>query len=383
MDPWFFLVLLSVPLGFGFWLFFTATHGFLYLDSLRKKLGFYLAPYAPPWFILLKHVDGKVEQFYDVRVWKGRSTHLLRLGEYVVTMDVNPHEASIMVSLTDARGPPGQPSPYGLAWRVLVGWAFALYMCFLSWDFTFLARVIDGLQPSWEGWLSLTALIVILVYFFHVLHQINIPQTRYLGLIVVGVDPPHLHVVPELSVFDPKPPVRGLKLLARNVVINVPESLEHVIEKLRERLGTDEAVAAWVAAKAELADIWRKNLAEVREEMASVRTVARRMIRMKELRELTRPSLSRILLLLVVFLAGLVVGYLVGSSWAVSLTPPPGYNTTQAHSVQAMVKPAPPPPPPGVDTTNPPVHPATPPPPPGTNTTSPPVHPAQAPPPPG
>ena len=53
-----------------------------------------------------------------------------------------------------------------------------------------------------------------------------------------------------------------------------------VIAKLKERLGTDEAVAAWIATRAEMAIIWRKSFAEVRSEVATICIVARRMVRM-------------------------------------------------------------------------------------------------------
>ncbi len=395
MDVWLVLALASPLIGFATWLAFTAGHGFLYLEGFRDKLAFFFSPWMPRWYVLLKHVDGSVEQFFDVRVEKGRGRYLLRLGsagEVMAVMEKDPDEVAVPLSIWDARGPPGMPSPYGLGWRVLVGWAVAVYIAFLAFDFTFIGA--RG-GPGVEGWLSLMVFMLEFSYMWQLLREMQLPRAKYLGLVAVGVNPPHLRVVPELSVFDPRPPAAMLEMLARRMEIVVPRELGKIIEKLKERLGTDEAVAAWIAAQAEMATIWRKSLAEVRSEMTTVRTVARRMVRMQGLRELFRPSLGKVMVWLLIFGLGAVIGYVFGSSWALSASPPPWYNVTAHSTYNTMytqkppVSPAAPPAPPGAQqaqttvTPTPVGHPSAPPPPgpPATgNATA--VRPAQPPPPP-
>ncbi len=75
--------------------------------------------------------------------------------------------------------------------------------------------------------------------------------------------------------------------------IIVSKELSKAIVRLKERLGTDEAVAAWIAAQAEMAIIWRKSLAEVRSELTTVRAVARRMVRMQGVRDLLSLASAR------------------------------------------------------------------------------------------
>ena len=389
MDVWLVLALAGPLLGFLWWLGITLNHGFLYLRGFRDKLSFFISPWMPRWYVLLKHINGEVEQFYELRAEKSRGKYLLRLGkgELIAVMEKDPDEAAVPISIWDARGPPGMPSPYGLAWRAIVGWAFAVYIAFLAFDFTALGH--KGPMPT-EGWLSLLVFTLEFSYLWQLFAKMNMPMSKYLGLVVVGVNPPHLRVVPELSVFDPRAPVELLGMLARKLEIVVPKELTRVIEKLKERLGTDEAVASWIAAQAEMAVIWRKNVAEIRDEMRTVKTVARRMIRTRELRELSRPSLGKIMIWLLILGVGIVIGYVFGSSWAISAHPPPWYSnashaaasTAYAQQAAHAVTPAPMPSPPIPPSTHTPVTPANPPAPPTTTPHHPPVSPAPAPPPP-
>ena len=354
-------VALASPLiGFLMFVYTVAVsrHGFLYIRSWAERLAFFFSPYGPPWYILVKMIDGRIEAFYNATIVKGTRTYLLKLGELILVMDSDPDEEAVSLSLWDARGPSGMSSPYGLAWRVILSWGVAVYASFLAFDFTFLSSAVSGTAIPAEGWATLMIFLLELMYMMMLLRHMQVPSTKYLGLIVVGVDPPHMRAVPELSASDPRPPARMLARLGRKVVFNVSPGLEKLIAKLRERLGSDEAVVNWLVEQAELAVLWRKNLAEIRDEMRTVRTVARRMVRMWELRDITRPSFSKLLVWLLFFGIGAVVGYVFGSSWAVSAQPPPWYaytNTsmyTQTSTISPPVQPAPAPPPPPVPAAN-------------------------------
>ncbi len=321
MDFWLTLALLAPIFGFAFWYVMSASHGFLWLEGFRDRLRFFFSPSGPWWYVLLKRLDGNIEDFFDVKVVKAKGGYEIRAGGLQMIMDVDPDDVAELVALTDARGPPGYPSPYGLAWRCLCGWAVALYAAYLAWNFTFLADVVDNVPPRPVSWICFMAWVVLFMYTMMVMHKINTPTIKYLGLVEVGLNPPHVRVVPELSVMSRKPVPELLRFFARDVHIHVPEALKNVVDELKKKLGS-EALAAALLAHAEMAIMWRKSLVEAQREKLTVKEVARTYVMTQALRSMFKPTFAKVLFWVFLVGLGFALGYMFGANWAVSTVPP-------------------------------------------------------------
>ncbi len=382
--------IMLAPLLWGFPMYYSlvSSRGWLYLKSFREKLRYFFNPFMKPRFmVIVKRLDGRVDVYYDgdVRFEKSERGATIWLGGEVFRSDRAPDDFP-PVPLASCFAPNDIFSPYGIAVRLVAGW-YAAAMFSYIYGVT-LVDWLGGLDAL--GWLTLTAFLVQVAYTFWLFMGVqSIPVTHRASYVEVGYTPPVHELVPDFGVFSNEPVDKWVKRLGGRLVFIVPEDLKQIFDELREKLGTaHQAVSLLV--KVYEADLWRKALTEYRETEMSIREVGKSYARRWVLKHNFRITIPRLLVLAFIFVLGVVVGYVFGSTWAVTPAPPPWYNAaTHTHAHQgyagyapstATVMPASPPPPPGA-THTPSVKPAQPPPPPG-STTTPTVTPAKMPPPP-
>lgn len=191
-------------------------------------------------------------------------------------------------------------------------------------------------------WLALIAFITnVLLLFGNVMQRIYMPQTKVVGLIEAGIEPPYIKLVRGCSPWDTTSVDRCIEDLGGKVVINVPSSLKEFLEALKKRVGT-YTLASALLALIDMLPSYRKSLAELRREQRTLKEMAREFVSAEFWRYIARPTIGKIVFWSFLVLIGVAIGYFIGSTWAVSTTPPPWWNATQAVTHHSLT-PAPPP----------------------------------------
>jgi len=352
-----------------------------HLRGLGDFIRFFFLPFGPDLMVVIKRLDGSflVAYGHELRVQRSSRATLMDLGgEQFVTED-DPYSSGTLVSIADARAPIGYPSPFGLAWRCLMSWMIALCIEWIALSVDVVPSLPAIQRP--EQWIELTMFVATLFTLFgSIMVRIYMPQTIYTAYIETGIEPPYSRVVAGCDAFSPTPIDRCVERLGGRVVINVPSSVKEFLEALARKIGS-YALASAILALLDMVPTLRKSIAELRREQRTVKEMARELVAAEFYRYLSRPTLGKVLFWIFLFALGLVVGYVIGSSWAVSTTPPPWLNATATHHAAHTITPASPP---TLATHRVTITPATPPTPPATatsTTASSTVTPATAPPP--
>ena len=345
---WVAIALASPLIGSVFFLAFAKPYGLAHLSGLRELIRFFLAPYGPRLMLLVKDLAGRVSVYYDrdVTITKSARGYVIdALGQQYV-MDEDPEETADLVSLADARGPVGMVSPFGLAWRALAGWATSLAFSWVALSATLIADVTSP-QPtvtSWDWLVLITFIVNLLLVFGVVMQRLYTPQTRLIGLVEYGIEPPYVRVAKGCSPYDNEPVDKCVARFGGKVIIHVPESVKSYLESLASKIGS-HALSAALLALVDMVPSYRKSLAELRREQRTVKEMAREFAAAEFYRYVSRPTLGKVLFWGLLILIGAGIGYAVGSTWSVSTTPPPwwhsGTNTTATST--ATLHPATPP----------------------------------------
>jgi len=344
---WTAVALASPLIGCAFFLAFAKPYGLAHLGGLRDLARFFLAPYGPRLMLLVKDLAGRVSVYYDrdVSITKSAKGYVIdALGQQYV-MDEDPEAGADLVSLADARGPVGMVSPFGLAWRALAGWAAALAFSWVALSATLIADVTlpQPVVTSWD-WVVLIAFIVnLLLVFGVVMQRLYTPQTRLVGLVEYGVEPPYVRVAKGCSPYDSEPVDKCVARFGGKVVIHVPQSVKSYLDSLASKIGS-HALSAALLALVDMVPSYRKSLAELRREQRTVKEMAREFAAAEFYRYVSKPTLGKVLFWALLVLIGVGIGYAIGSMWSVSTTPPPWWHSgANATAGTATIHPATPP----------------------------------------
>jgi len=341
---WTALALASPLVGCLFFVMLARPYGLAHLAGIKDLVRFFLSPFGPRLMMLVKDLAGRVSVHYDrdVTITKSARGYVIdALGQQYV-MDEDPEGTADMVSLADARGPIGMTSPFGLAWRALAGWATSLAFSWIALSATLIADVTLP-QPEitvWD-WVVLIAFIVnLLLVFGVVMQRIYTPQTKLIGLVVYGLEPPYVRVTKGCSPYDSEPVDKCVARLGGKVQIRVPESVREFLEALSCKIGS-HALAAALLALVDMVPSYRKSLAELRREQRTLKEMARELTAAEFYRYVTKVTVGKALFWALIFIIGVGVGYAIGSSWAVTTTPPPWWHASTA--TNTTIHPATPP----------------------------------------
>ena len=382
-DIYFFALTVFAPIiGLLIFLSLLMRHGFAHLRGLREAVAFFFAPFGPNIMLVVKGIDNSVTVLYDsdIEIYKTSKGLVVNTGDlqYVTTYSI---ERFPLVSLGDARAPPGIPSPFGVAWRVILGWGSCWTAGFIGMEFTFLEDLLLGYIPSPASWISLMLCILYAVLLFaYVLPRIYTPTIRLAGFVEGGISENFVILKPSCSPWDDTSVDECVEAWGGKIEILLTRKVEEALSKL-VREGKSPTLAAAILNKLVRYEDLKKSIRLLRLETLSIQEAAREHIAASPWTYLRRVTFSKLIVWAFFFGLGVIAGFVFGSSWAVSPVPP--YNESSAVTA-AMVTPAQPPPPP-MPTQTPTVTPAppptittknvtitpAPPPPPPTNTTTP------------
>ena len=349
-----------------------------HLKDFRDLLTFFFHPFPPRRMLILHKLGGEFSIYYDdqIKEIKGEKQSEVFCNsedefDHFIVHD-NLSDYALKVSMFDARAPPSVDSPFGVAWRWIVGASFTLYLTYLS----MICGWFPDKKTEFDPYLAMFGTMV----FFIVLtwYLINIARMRdetieYTYLLPRGITKnlvEYIHAPEPLSNLSlPK----FLSSMGKEIKVEVPKELKEFFETLKKEK-KDNLVTALSLTKFFEAYAWRKTVAENLKDMLKLRKAGETVAQIKMESLQSKPTGTFVLIGIVCFVAGFVLGNVIGFSPA-----PPGTNTavsnvTVSHGTAltpTTIVPATPPPPPVNNTGNVTVHPATPPPPPVTtgNTT--------------
>ena len=339
---WLFWVVAAPLVGLFLFLVMWARHR-AHCPTLLDAIAFFFSPRGPYRMLVFKDLAGNRVLVYDYQVMKGSSGYLIQAGPYLLKASEDPEAYAEPVSLLDARGPPGVPSPFGLWARQLVAAYITLAIVAVSFANTFwitstVYAPAIGATYTVADLTAFFALALTLSWFVATLLKSLSPQTLVVSLTAVGVSESYVEATPALDVYSSFPPSKLLRSISREPRIVVSDSVGDFLSKLREELGDGALAASLLAMLGQVYDSWRRSLGILLQDRYDISVAARAKYHLEETR-LPRGFLERYAGLLAV--AAIVIAAVVLVLWLqpavvpATTTTPPTYYT-----------PAPPPPPP-------------------------------------
>ena len=311
-------LLFSLPMGLSMFVVLSRYH-LAHLKSLKDLIKFYFNPRPPYRMLIVESLDGRISVFYDddYEELKAEDRTLIRTryGDQYVTK-VPPSQASEVVSMFDAKGPAGFPSPFGLSWRWAIGAAVTTYM--LYYALLVALFPVDGTLNPWEILLTTSLMIAWSAFMFMNLMRFNDASIKYAWYHSVGINPPHEIILPSPSLSSLSL-VEYFKHLGREIVIRIGDELKPLLDVLTEKVGS-KSLAASILARLAMSETWRKGLAEVLQEKMDLiiaGDTARR-IRYGEYGPISKKTIG---IMIGIFIVGLVIGYLFGNAYGFSVAP--------------------------------------------------------------
>ena len=337
-------LLFSIPVGLA--VFIIQVIGFdAHLRGWKDKVLFFLWPNPPRRMLIVRELDNSTQIYYndDFEEIQGEEKTVIRTiaGDQYVT-EIPPSKAMVPVAMFDARGPEGSPSPMGLAWRWAVGAATFVFMLYTALVFAWsppMIRVGDYYIPAER---DMTELMVTVTVFFSSLTWLitNIMRMgdrtiMYAWYHAKGLNPPYTSVVP-IPTLSNVGMLEYLSKLGRQIVINIPKDsvkvINNILNNMEKKLG-NRNIAAIILSKLSMCVNWRLALMRTLREIFALKKTAENeaMIRMKGEADSIRRNWFY---LLVAFIFGLLVGYVVFGGYGFSVAPAGNTTNTTGSGVQ-------------------------------------------------
>ena len=308
-QQYLYLILLAPIMGLLFFLILWYRHR-AHCESLLDAIAFFFAPRGPSRMLIFKDLAGSRFLVYDYRVLKGKSGYLVQAGPYLLKTSEDPEAYAEPVSLLDARGPPGIPSPFGLWVRQLVASYIILAVVIVSfantaWTTVSVYGSALGVGLTTVDVLSIIALTLALSWFLATLMRALAPQTLLVSLSAIGASEGFLEASPALDAYSSFPPCKLLRSIGREIRIVIGRGAESVMKRLSEELGDESLAASILALLGHVYEAWQKTTGIVLKNMYDISVAARANYHLKSVK-LPQGFLSRyagILALLAIFIA--------------------------------------------------------------------------------
>jgi len=241
---------------------------------------FFFAPRGPERIMVFKDLAGSRILIYGYRIVKSGDGYLIQAGPYLIKTREDPESYGEPVSLLDARGPPGIPSPFGLWIRQLIASYVLLAILAISFANTFwiTATVYApamGVPYTNIDLLSFAALVLSISWFISVLLKSLSPQTLMITLSAIGVSENAIEASPGLDVYTSFPPGKLLKAIDREPKIIISDRIADILNKLINELGDKSLAASILALLGQVYDVWRKSLGLLLQDRYDISVAAR------------------------------------------------------------------------------------------------------------
>ena len=263
---------------------------------------------------------------------------------------VDPEAYASVVSLVDARGPPGIPSPFGLWVRQLVSAYTMLAIIVVSFARTFWITTTVYTKAgigyvTFIDYLSFVALVLSIAWFLATVIRGMMPHTKLIALSAVGMTEGYIEATPALDTFSGFPPSELMRTLGREIKIVVSDSVREIVEKLQEKVGDRSLAASILALLGLVYDSWRRSVGIVLNDLYDLTVAARARYQLSQERRATLSKYAGVIALVALIIA--IIALIV---WLQPhIGPPSGPSPTPSPTptITPMPSPATPPPPPG------------------------------------
>jgi len=345
-QQWLYYVLLAPLIGLVAFLVMWSKHR-AHCPSLLDAISFFFSPKGPHRMLVFKDLMGNRMLVYDYATVKSSNGYVVQAGPYLLKVSEDPEAYAEPVSLLDARGPPGVPSPFGLWVRQLVSAYIMIAVITIAFANTFwiTATVYTpaiGASYTTADLVSFFGLALGLSWFIAVLLKALSPQTLVVSLSAVGTSESFVESSPALDVYSSFPPAKLLRSIAREPRVVVSDSVAEVVSKLEKELGDRTLAASILAMLGQGYDAWRRSVGVLLQDRYDISVAARAKYHLESVK-MPRGFLERYAGLLALVAIALVVVALVLWLQPTITVPTNVTQTTIPYYTPAQ----PPPPPPG------------------------------------
>ncbi len=355
-------MLAALPVGLIFY-FFQVRGIKAHIKSLGGYLRFFFWPFGPRRMLIIQELDGKFSIFYDddfeETASERRAVIRTRCGdEFISRLPFS--EAAKVVSLYDAKGPEGYPSPFSLSWRWVVGAAVTVFLLYVAWIISVIPAIeivpmkIGGMIVNvaqvrpinpWEVTVTTTLFMFSLMWLILNINRMDDRTIQYGLFQAYGINPPHQLVAP-VPINSNVSVLKYFQLIGREVSIVIPSDVKSLLEEVESKTG-NRSLAAIILARLSMANTWRQSLAEALRESLKIwkagETSAAIRLNMASIQKKMIPVIA------VTFIVGLILGFAAGNFIGIGVEPVPSAPSNMSPSNASIgISPAQPPPPPGI-----------------------------------
>ena len=329
-----------------------------HLPSFIDALRFFAAPTGPEKMLLYKDLLGNQYALYDYKIAKGENGYIVQAGPHLIKTREDPDSYSEPVSILDARGPPGTPSPFGLFVRWIVAAYIMVAIIAVAFVNTFWTTYSVYSKPLGVPYttvdlLAFAALVLSSAWLIAVITRAMSPQTLLTTIAAVGVEGKYVLATPGIDVYGSIPPSKVVKTLGGKYEVKVDVKFTVVDEKEKEEKKTvwdmiveelGDTAAPVLAVIGQIYDVWQKSVGIILQDRYDVSVAGRARYQLSE-EKLNVGWLQRH--------AGIIafaalIGIVIVAAYMLHPSLGPAANQTIANTTYPVgsVTPAPPPTPP-------------------------------------
>ncbi len=319
-----------------------------HLRGFRDVAKFYICPFPPRVMVRYVSLDGNEKVYYNdscVITDEESSSKIVCRDGLRKTSKVKLRESGVYRRFYDLKAGEGVPSPLSPLTRWFIARPLAIYIAYyLPWALAMEQPMIFQIYSY--------VLIVVFMSLLIITTKMMARDTFYIALMDVGDD-----VIP-LPTESSMNPISFIKALGIEVKVTIPEAVRNVFEEIKKKVKGD------VLAAMDILNMFRSKTQE--ETISLLLEQGLKFVKIGETwaMERAKPLKPRIriptalAIFVVAFVIGGIVGYVFGSTWGISPTPPTySYNytvvtpakmptLTPSNATHVVVTPAKPPSPP-------------------------------------
>ena len=281
-----------------------------YLERLGDRLRFFFSPYGPRNMVVLTGLSGETSLYVNAEIKATKKGYVVTTPEGVIH---TPMLRKHILSILESGVVPRVPSPYGLGWRVLAGWMTAFI-----WGYYGIILATPEIGPTLDFIVPLVLLFNIVIYMAGVvLSKLTTPNIEVYSLVAKAVNPPTIEAIPAVGPLGISP-IEAAKLEGTEISIKVDKEAVKALEEIKETLGVDVHAAAELLTSAHLLRLYRQKIGSILARISPLIEAERLVSRV----EMLRLAVPRLIIVLLIFGLGLLVGWALGGGDIVFGPPP-------------------------------------------------------------
>ncbi len=297
-----FLVATGVLVGFlwFYWLVSNQVKEWFHLPKLGDRFRFFLSPYPPNNMVVLVGLSGEARVYVDAEIKSTERGYTINTPEGVIYTPVLKPK---LLSILESAIVPRVYTPYALGWRALSGW-----MVGFLWGYYGIILATPEITLSIDFIVPLILLFNYVVYLMgNVLNKLTTPNMETHVLTANAINPPTIKALPAVGPLGLSP-VEAAKLRKEKIEVKVDKEAVKALEEIRETLGVDSHAAAELLTSAHLLRLYRQKIGSMLARVAPLIEAERVVSKV----ELLRLAVPKLVVVIIIFVLGLIVGWALG-----------------------------------------------------------------------